>query len=121
MNDVVKEVYNYEYSLANAEKRLNESELISNEDKEIIRKFVQHLKAQGVSTGRLAKYSYHLKTSMERLGTKARDAKRADIERLVAWLQRDSPPGPPTLVSESIRLKSEEQALIQDTPQRRIT
>jgi integrase/recombinase XerD len=90
MKDAIKEVYDYEGHLANAEKRLNESQSICDEDKETIRRFVQHLKAQDVSTGRLAKYTYHLKNAIERLGTGVQLAKRADIERLVSWLQHDS-------------------------------
>jgi hypothetical protein len=39
----MKEVYDYEWRLANAEKRLDESESICNEDKETVRRFVQHL------------------------------------------------------------------------------
>jgi integrase/recombinase XerD len=90
MNDAIKEVYDYEGHLANAEKRLDESESVCDEDKETIRRFIQHLRAQGVSTGRLAKYTYHLKNAIERLGTSVQLAKRADIERLVSWLQHDS-------------------------------
>ena len=54
MKDAIREVYDYEGHLSNAEKRLDESESVCNEDKETIRRFVQHLRAQGVSTGRLA-------------------------------------------------------------------
>ncbi len=90
MKDAIKEVYDYEGHLANAEKRLNQSRSICDEDKETIRRFVQHLKAQDVSTGRLAKYTYHLKNAIERLGMGVQLAKRADIERLVSWLQHDS-------------------------------
>ncbi len=90
MKDAIREVYDYEGHLSNAEKRLDESESVCNEDKETIRRFVQHLRAQGVSTGRLAKYTYHLKNAIERLGTSVKLAKRPDIERLVSWLQHDS-------------------------------
>ncbi|MDG6926680.1 MAG: tyrosine-type recombinase/integrase [Nitrososphaerota archaeon] len=95
--DVIEEVYDYEWRLSNAEKRLSESQIISSEDKETVRRFVQHLKAQGVSTGRLAKYTYHLKNAIERLGTSVQQAKRADIEGLVAWLQHDSGYTPHTI------------------------
>ena len=78
MKDVISEVYDYEWRLANAEKRLNQSESVCNQDKETIRRFIQHLKAQDVSTGRLAKYTYHLKNAMERLGTSVQFAKRED-------------------------------------------
>ncbi len=97
MKDVIEEVYDYESRLANAQKRLDESARICNEDKEVIRRFVQHLKAQGVSTGRLAKYTYHLKNAIERLGTSTQQAKRGDIEGLVAWLQSDSGYTPHTI------------------------
>jgi hypothetical protein len=76
MKDAIKEVYDYEWRLASAERRLDESGSICNEDKETIRRFVLHLKAQDVSTGRLAKYTYHLKNGIERLGTSTRRAKR---------------------------------------------
>jgi hypothetical protein len=79
MKDAIKEVYDYEWRLANAEKRLAESGSICNEDKETIRRFVRRLKAQDVSTSRLAKYAYHLKNAIERLGTSARRAKRGDL------------------------------------------
>ena len=39
MKDAIKEVYDYEWRLANAEKRLGESETICSEDKEIIGRF----------------------------------------------------------------------------------
>ena len=105
MKDVIKEVYDYEWRLANAEKRLDESESICNEDKETIRRFIRHLKAQDVSTGRLAKYTYHLKNAIERLGTGTQRAKREDIERLVAWLQHDVVLVPNEAVAEEYRRK----------------
>jgi hypothetical protein len=41
MKDAVKEDYDYEWRLANAEKRLDESVSICNQDKETIRRFVR--------------------------------------------------------------------------------
>ncbi len=79
------EIYNYEYTLQNAYKCLDKSR-ISYHDKDIIRKFMDHLSSMGVSKGRLAKYLFHLKIFAEHLGCGIEDAKRADIERFVSWL-----------------------------------
>ena len=53
------DVYNYGYALRNSLKRLDESEILSEGDKELIREFLEHLRAMRVSTGRLAKYRIH--------------------------------------------------------------
>ncbi|MDE1862099.1 MAG: tyrosine-type recombinase/integrase [Thaumarchaeota archaeon] len=82
---VVDEIYNYEYAMQNAYKRLDESK-ISQHDRDIIRKFIYHLSSMGVSKGRLAKYLFHLKNFAEHLGVPIEDARRADIERFVSWL-----------------------------------
>ena len=58
------EIYNYEYSLKNAYKLLEESS-ISKYDKELIRSFINHLSMLGVSKGRLAKYAFTLKNLAE--------------------------------------------------------
>lgn len=81
----VDEIYNYKYTLQNAYKRLDQSN-ISQHDREIIRRFIDHLSSMGVSKGRLAKYLFHLKNFAVHLGTGIEDAKRADIERFVSWL-----------------------------------
>ncbi|MDE1862989.1 MAG: tyrosine-type recombinase/integrase [Thaumarchaeota archaeon] len=81
----VDEIYDYQYTLQNAYKRLDESN-ISQHDRDIIRKFTYHLSSMGVSKGRLAKYLFHLKNFAEHLGVQIEDAKRADIERFVSWL-----------------------------------
>ncbi len=85
-----EDVYNYQYSLTNAEKLLDVSSVISNQDKELIWNFVQHLRANGVSTGRLAKYVFYLKKAIEHLGVQTTETRRQNIEGLVIWLQRDS-------------------------------
>src|SRR5574337_343026 len=81
----VDEIYNYKYTLQNAYKRLDQSN-ISQHDREIIRRFIDHLSSMGVSKGRLAKYLFHLKNFAVHLGTGIEDAKRADIEHFVSWL-----------------------------------
>jgi len=49
------DVYDYNYALRDSLKRLDESEILSEGDKELIREFLEHLRAKRVSTGRLAK------------------------------------------------------------------
>jgi site-specific recombinase XerD len=78
-------IYDYEFALQNAYKRLDESK-ISQHDREIIRKFIDHIGCMGVSKGRLAKYLFHLKNFAEHPGTGIEDARRTDIERFVSWL-----------------------------------
>ena len=103
--NVRDEIYNYQYSLSNAEKLLNESSAISNQDKQLIRDFVQHLKAHGVSTGRLAKYLFHLKKAMEHLAVQTKDARRENIEGLVVWLQHESGYTPHTISDYTFAIK----------------
>lgn len=98
-------IYRYEYSLANAFKLLDESKGISAQDKQLLRDFIDHLTSQGISTGRLAKYLYHLRKAVERLGIGMREAKRGDIERFVAWLRQDSNYTPHTVSDYLFALK----------------
>ena len=81
------DVYDYGYALRNSLKRLDESEILSEGDKEIIREFLEHLRAKRVSTGRLAKYGFTIRRMMERLGVPIRNARRKDIEKLSIWVQ----------------------------------
>ncbi|HXW36523.1 MAG TPA: hypothetical protein VEJ36_01270 [Nitrososphaerales archaeon] len=62
------DVYNYSYALRNSLKRLDESEILSEGDKDIIREFLEHLRAKRVSTGRLAKYGFTIRRLTEHLG-----------------------------------------------------
>ena len=98
-------IYNYEYSLTNALKLLDSSSVISEQDKQLLRGFIDHLKSQGISTGRLAKYLYHLRRGVEKLGIGAREAKREDIERLVTWLRQDTNYTPHTVSDYLFALK----------------
>ena len=81
------DVYDYGYALRNALKRLDESEILSEGDKELIREFLEHLRAKRVSTGRLAKYGFTIRRLTEHLGVPIRNAGRKDIERLSIWVQ----------------------------------
>jgi integrase/recombinase XerD len=80
------DIYDYEYRLKSGLELLDRTKTIAVEDKALIKDFLAHLKANGVSTGRLAKYLFHLKNLGAHLGVTFKEAKRADIERLVSWL-----------------------------------
>jgi site-specific recombinase XerD len=77
-------IYNYERRLRWAYDLLKRADM-AEDDRENIELFVNHLKARGVSDGRLAKYIYHLKVcaSMAHLT----GADRHGIERLVKELR----------------------------------
>jgi len=81
------DVYDYGYALRNSLKRLDESKILSEGDKELIREFLEHLRAKRVSTGRLAKYGFTIRRLTEHLGVPIRNAGRKDIERLSIWVQ----------------------------------
>jgi site-specific recombinase XerD len=83
------DVYDYAYALRNSLKRLDGSEILSDGDKELIREFLEHLRAKRVSTGRLAKYGFTIKRLTEHLGVPIRNAGRRDIERLSIWVQEE--------------------------------
>jgi len=75
-----KDIYGYEKRLEDAMRVLAGSRM-AERNKETIRRFIDHLRVQGVSTGRLAKYAYHLKVIGEMLGTGKdfEDCTRKDI------------------------------------------
>jgi integrase/recombinase XerD len=81
------DVYDYGYALRNSLKRLDESKILSEGDKDIIREFLEHLRAKRVSTGRLAKYGFTIRRLTEHLGVPIKNAGRKDIERLSIWVQ----------------------------------
>ena len=81
------DVYDYGYALRNSLKRLDESKILSEGDRDIIREFLEHLRAKRVSTGRLAKYGFTIRRFTEHLGVPIRNAGRKDIERLSIWIQ----------------------------------
>jgi hypothetical protein len=84
------DVYDYEYALRNSLKRLDESEVLSGRDKELIQGFIEHLSAKRVSTGRLAKYAFTVRQLMEHLGVHIENAARKDIEKLSIWVQKQN-------------------------------
>ncbi|MEM1986655.1 MAG: tyrosine-type recombinase/integrase [Nitrososphaeria archaeon] len=83
-NNIVNQIYYYDAKYNNAVRLLEQSSSISKEDKEAIREFIDHLRSQGVSVGRLAKYIFHLRVFREQLGKNFREASRRDIEHFMA-------------------------------------
>jgi site-specific recombinase XerD len=83
----VDDVYDYGYALRNSLKRLDESGILSEGDKDIVREFLEHLRAKRVSTGRLAKYGFTIRRLTEHLGVPIRSATRKDVEKLSIWVQ----------------------------------
>jgi hypothetical protein len=53
-----EDVYDYAYALRNSLERLDESAILSERDKDLIRGCIERLRAKRVSTGRLAKYAF---------------------------------------------------------------
>jgi len=80
---VQEQIYYYGTSFRDALKLLESSRLCE-EDKASIKAFVEHLRSQGVSVGRLAKYVFHLKVFGEALGKCFKEASRKDVEAFMA-------------------------------------
>jgi integrase len=80
-------MYNYGYWLKNASAILSRSKKISQRDKQLVLAFVDHLKAQGIGTGRIAKHVLKIVIILEILDSEVEKAKRTDIEKLVVRLE----------------------------------
>ena len=76
-------IYDYEYSVENALKRLQRDLKIRPEDRKLILAFHRHIKAKKVSLGRQAKYLNHLIRCAQLIPTPFRRAKRVQVEELM--------------------------------------
>ena len=83
---VADRLYDYEFALRNTEKLLNRDPKIREADRKLIQAFMRHIKAQGVSIGRLAKYLNHLRRCAQLIPVPFSRAKRQDIEELITKL-----------------------------------
>jgi integrase/recombinase XerD len=79
------DIYKFEKKLPMAYALLEKSGLTPR-DKEIIKGFIDHLRAQNVGIARLTKYIFTMKVIGENLGVPFEQATRKDIERFMAWL-----------------------------------
>jgi len=79
-------MHDYEYNLRNALARLGTDARLRAPDRKLILAFLNHLKAQNVSTCRLAKYVNMLHTAYVTLRVPWQRAKRKDIEDLMVKL-----------------------------------
>jgi integrase/recombinase XerD len=86
MTNEKDDLYNYNTRLKSALLLIANSSIICSRDKKHIKAFLDHLAAQRVSTGRLSKYAFHLKTIVEHLNTTLEKAKRKDVEKLMVWI-----------------------------------
>lgn len=84
-NNIASRIYYYDAKLEDALNLLERNQEISREDRDSIKDFVAHLRAQGVCSGRLAKLIFHLKVFRVYLGKNFRDASRKDIENFMAF------------------------------------
>ena len=88
----MKDIHGYSKRLDQALVRVAKSSVIGEQDKPLIERFSVVLRAQRISTGRVAKYACNLKTMAETLPALTRSerglggATREDIERLSIWI-----------------------------------
>jgi integrase/recombinase XerD len=80
------QIHDYEYELKNAVERLGRDPHLRPADQKLIEAFLKHIKAQDVSTGRLAKYVNTLHTASAMMRVPWRRARRKDIEDLMTKL-----------------------------------
>jgi integrase len=89
-----RRLYDYEFALKDLEKLLKHDPKVRDEDRRLIRAFERHVRAQGVSTGRLAKLVNHIRRCAQLMPVPFAEAKRRDIEELMTrlsdfeWIQR---------------------------------
>jgi len=77
------DIHNCSESLERVKKRLSKLE-----SSDLLLGFIDHLEAQGLSAGRVAKYGNHFCTLFKNLKINPASANRADIERAVGWINR---------------------------------
>ena len=77
----MQDIHDYQKRLASAKRRIAQLE-----NAQLLLDFVAHLEALGLSTGRVAKYANHACALTKRCPLQATSATRADIEKVVAWI-----------------------------------
>jgi len=80
------EIHDYAYALKNALENVEKDPRIRATDRRLLLSFHKHIKAQGVSLGRQAKYLNNLRTVSLAVRVPWRKAKRRDIEDLITKL-----------------------------------
>jgi integrase len=88
----MKDIHEYSKRLDQALARVTKSNVIKDEDKQLLESFSTVLRAQGISVGRVAKYVCHLKTIAEMLPDLTRSerglggATTDEIDKLSIWI-----------------------------------
>jgi hypothetical protein len=83
------EIHDYDYELRNSLARLESDPKLRAPDRRLMRAFMGHIKALGVSTGRQAKYANMLMIASHMIRVLWGTAKRRDIEDLMDGPQFD--------------------------------
>jgi len=93
------DAHNYKRRIDRFFECLQENGSISEEDKEILRKYRDYLVSEGITYGRVGKYLADLKKAAELLGKRFSDADEQDIRRIISiyenteeyspWSKRD--------------------------------
>lgn len=77
------DIHGYEERLKAVERKLEQSNPISEKDAKVLRRFEAQLLREGLSAGRVTKYLHHLRRIAELLGKPLEEATRVDIEDVV--------------------------------------
>lgn len=82
------DIHGYGARLGNVLKQVKRSKKLSKQDREDILAFADQCAAEGISTGRILKYVYHLRTLSKLLRKSFRNAEREDVMKLVGKLEQ---------------------------------
>ncbi|MDG6927134.1 MAG: tyrosine-type recombinase/integrase [Nitrososphaerota archaeon] len=80
------DIHRYDKALKYSYNTLEKDRIIPETDKKLIVDFTEHLKAKGISTGRVTKYMLNLMTLRRQMKCDFAQADRKEIERLMGWL-----------------------------------
>ena len=80
------DIHHYDKALKYAYAGLARDKAIPDNDRALIREFVAHLKAKGLSDGRVAKYVFNLMVLRRQMKCDFVQAERKDLEALMSWL-----------------------------------
>jgi integrase/recombinase XerD len=82
----MEDIHNYAKRLEDSCSVVKRERWFSEKDKELLLSFADFLVANGVSSGRVAKYLYHLITVRRKMSCNFEELDRQRVERLTAWI-----------------------------------
>ncbi len=80
------DIHRYDKALQYSYATLKKDRIISEADKKLLIDFTEHLKAKGLTAGRVTKYMLNLLTLRRQMRCDFAQADRKEIERLMSWL-----------------------------------